>query len=52
MSSIDYARFALVLLRCGEIARDEGAGSGITVLYQELLETASLSFLRAHEETI
>ena len=52
MSSIDYARFALVLLRCGEIARDEGAGSGITVLYQELLENASLSFLRAHEEAI
>lgn len=52
MSSIDYARFALVLLRCAEIARDEGAGSGVRVVYQDSLESALLSYLRAHEEAL
>lgn len=52
MSSIDYARFALVLMRCAEIARDEGAGSQVRVVYQGLLEGALVSYLRAHDEAV
>lgn len=48
MSSIDYARFALVLQRCKEVAEDQSATVQIRKAYQEVLSTASGMYLSAH----
>lgn len=52
MASIDYARFALVLKRCAEIAGDATAGSKLARAYHAVLAPAALPFLAAHEAAL
>lgn len=48
MSSIDYARFALVLQRCKEVAENQSASAQVRAAYQDVLSTASDVYLVAH----
>jgi hypothetical protein len=48
MSSIDYARFALVLKRCKEVAEDQSATAQVRAAYHDVLSAASAMFLSAH----
>lgn len=50
MSSIDYARFALVLQRCREVANDSGASAQVLAAYRDVLATAADTFLAAHAQ--
>jgi hypothetical protein len=49
MSSIDYARFALVLQRCKEIAGDSSASPQLKAAYRDMLQAAAERYLLVHD---
>lgn len=49
MAAIDYARVALVLRRCAEIAADSAPTSPITRSYNDVLRASTEAYLAAHD---
>lgn len=52
MSSIDYARFALILQRCKEVADDQTATAQLRAAYHEGLSAAAEMYLSAHARVV
>ena len=47
MGGIDYARFSRVLLRCAEVASEQGIKLSVVRVYQDTLKSAAEAFLAA-----